>query len=103
MEKKNQKEYYFRIGIFRFYVVIEPDEVLPFVEFAVAVATKRLRPWKRRTKVKLKNTASTDAGIPLSKRGQYIQFEWIGLNPKIKKIIYGYPKEGWLCRLLKRR
>jgi hypothetical protein len=45
---RHQKEYYFRIGIFRFYVVIEPDEVLPFVEVAVAMETRRFWDWKRR-------------------------------------------------------
>jgi len=47
---KNQKEYYFKVWIFRFYLTIEPDEVLPFVGMAVAVETKKMRAWMRRVK-----------------------------------------------------
>ena len=45
---KKQKEYYFRVGIFRFYITVDPDEVLPFVRIAVAVETKKMRAWKRK-------------------------------------------------------
>jgi len=45
---RHQKEYYFRIGRFRFYLVIEPDEKLPFVEVAVAMETKKTPAWMRR-------------------------------------------------------
>jgi len=45
---KNQREYYFKVWIFRFYLIIEPDEMLPFVEVAVAVETKRMREWMRK-------------------------------------------------------
>jgi len=47
---KRQKEYYFKIGIFRFYITIEPDDVFPFVEFAVAMETKKFRSKIRRLK-----------------------------------------------------
>jgi len=47
---KNQKEFYFKFWIFRFYLIIEPDEVLPFVEVAVAVETRRMKAWMRKIK-----------------------------------------------------
>ena len=53
-DMKNQKEYYFRIWIFRFYLTIEPDEVLPFVEVAVAVETRKMRAWMRKARIEKK-------------------------------------------------
>jgi len=47
---KQRKEYYFKIGMFRFYITVEPDEMFPFVEFAVALETKKFRSKIRRLK-----------------------------------------------------
>jgi len=43
-----KKEYYFKLGRFRVFVIVDPDEMLPSVSVAVAMETGKMRAWMRK-------------------------------------------------------